>query len=76
MSYLRFRPFGGFGAASGRQPLAPSSTVVTAPTAAVTPSPVGAGSLALVPSHGHRVHKDVVPSDESLGLTPRTNKGN
>ena len=62
-------------AASGRQPQAPSSSMVFAPTAIVTPSPDGVGSLAPVPNHGYRVHEDVVPPTESLELVPWMDKG-
>ena len=71
----RSRSSRGSSITSGGQPQAPSSTIVFAPTAIVTPSSGGAALLAPVPNHGHRVHEDVVPPVESLELAPRMDKG-
>ena len=55
-------------ATSGGQPLVPSSVMVPALIVVLTPSLNGAGSLALVPSHGYKVHEDGVPLVEYLEL--------
>ena len=73
----RSRSSGGFGTASGGQPWALSSDLVSTSITVVTSFPDGADSLSLIPSHGHRVHEDVVPPTESvepaLGWTRENN---
>ena len=49
--------------------------MVFASATIVTPPHDGTSSLAPVPSHGHRVHKDDVPFVESLGPVLRMDNG-
>ena len=69
---MRSRFSHGPSAASGRQPLVPSSSPDVVPIfpAAVAPSSDGAGSLVPIPNHGHSVNKDVVPPMRPLDPAP------
>ena len=60
------------GAASGWQPLVPSSFPVVVPTSAIVVnlSSDEVGSLAPVPNHGHSVNEDPVTSVELLEPPP------
>ena len=57
------------------QALVPSSIVVPAPAAVMSPSFDGADSLAPISSYGPRVHEDIVPPAESLEPAPWMDKG-